>query len=97
MTGNVDALNEIAPMALAHINSLDADSLGISDGDEIILKTRRGEIKPRAKVDLKIKKGVVFIPFHYADAPANRLTNPARDPQAKIPEFKACAVSISKV
>ncbi len=96
MTGNVDALNEIAPMALAHINSEDADSLGISDGDEIILKTRRGEIKPRAKVDSKIKKGVVFVPFHYADAPANRLTNPARDPQAKIPEFKACAVSISK-
>ncbi len=97
MSGNVDALNEIAPMALAHINSEDAASLGISNGDDIILKTRRGEIKPRAKVDLKIKKGVVFVPFHYADAPANRLTNPARDPQAKIPEFKACAVSISKV
>ena len=96
MSGNVDALNEIAPMALAHINSEDADSLGVSDGDKVILKTRRGEITPTAKVDSKIKKGVVFVPFHYADAPANRLTNPARDPQAKIPEFKACAVSISK-
>ena len=97
MSGNVDALNEIAPMALAHINSKDADSLGVSDGDDVTLKTRRGKITTKAKVDSKIKKGVVFVPFHYADAPANRLTNPARDPQAKIPEFKACAVSISKV
>ena len=96
MSGNVDALNEIAPMALAHINSEDAASLGISDGDDTVLRTRRGKITARAKVDLKIKKGVVFIPFHYADAPANRLTNPALDPRAKIPEFKACAVNISK-
>ncbi|MCJ7666049.1 MAG: formate dehydrogenase subunit alpha [Actinobacteria bacterium] len=96
MTGNVDALNEIAPMALVHINSEDAASLGISGGDDVALKTRRGNITARAKVDLKIKKGVVFIPFHYADSPANRLTNPAMDPEAKIPEFKACAVNISK-
>jgi len=96
MTGNVDALNEIAPMAIAHINSEDAASLGIGDGDDVTLKTRRGKITTRAKVDLKIKKGVVFVPFHYADAPANRLTNPAMDPLAKIPEFKACAVNISK-
>ncbi len=86
----------IAPMAIIHINSEDAASLGISDGDDVVLKTRRGEINSRSQVDSKIKKGVVFVPFHYADAPANRLTNPARDPQAKIPEFKACAVNISK-
>jgi predicted molibdopterin-dependent oxidoreductase YjgC len=36
------------------------------------------------------------MPFHFADSPANRLTNPVYDPKAKIPEFKACAVKISK-
>jgi predicted molibdopterin-dependent oxidoreductase YjgC len=36
--------------------------------------------------------GVVFIPFHFAEAAANLLTIDALDPQAKIPEYKACAV-----
>jgi predicted molibdopterin-dependent oxidoreductase YjgC len=47
-------------------------------------------------VNSKIKKGVVFIPFHYSDAPVNKLTNPVTDPKARIPEFKACAVNIVK-
>jgi formate dehydrogenase major subunit/formate dehydrogenase alpha subunit len=38
----------------------------------------------------------VFIPFHFAKAAANRLTNAALDPIAKIPEFKVCAVAIEK-
>jgi predicted molibdopterin-dependent oxidoreductase YjgC len=97
MSGKVDALNEIAPMAEAHINEEDAKNLGIKDGDMVSLKTRRGTIETKALVDEKIKKGIVFVPFHYADAPANKLTNPVLDPKARIPEFKACAVSISKI
>jgi formate dehydrogenase major subunit len=97
MSGKVDALNEIAPMAEAHINEEDAKALGIKDGEMVKLETRRGAIETKALVDEKIKKGIVFVPFHYADAPANKLTNPVLDPKARIPEFKACAVSISKV
>jgi formate dehydrogenase alpha subunit len=96
MTGKVKGLNEIAPANVAHINSGDAEAAGISDGDKVILKSRRGKITANAQVDLNIKKGVIFIPFHYADSPANMLTNPANDPKARIPEFKACAVSIVK-
>jgi len=96
MTGKAKGLNTIAPFAQAHINSVDASSLGIKNKDKIKLSTRRGEIIADALVDSKIKKGIVFIPFHFADAPANKLTNPALDPKAKIPEFKACAVKISK-
>jgi formate dehydrogenase (NADP+) alpha subunit len=96
MSGKADALNEIAPMAEAHINEEDAGKLGIKGGDMVELKTRRGAIKTRALVDSRIKKGIVFVPFHYADAPANRLTNPALDPKARIPEFKACAVKIKR-
>ncbi|MGM0367717.1 MAG: formate dehydrogenase subunit alpha [Actinomycetota bacterium] len=97
MSGKSDFLNLIAPMALAHINEIDAKKLNIKDGDRVKLETRRGEIEAVSKVDSSIKEGVVFIPFHFADSPANKLTNPALDPKAKIPEYKACAVKISKV
>jgi predicted molibdopterin-dependent oxidoreductase YjgC len=48
----------------------------------------------RAKVTHKTTMGVVFIPFHFAEAAANVLTIDAIDPQAKIPEYKACAVRV---
>ena len=48
----------------------------------------------RVEVSPKARPGVVFIPMHFTEAAANLLTIDALDPQAKIPEFKACAVSI---
>jgi len=48
----------------------------------------------RATVTEKTSVGVVFIPWHFAEAAANLLTNDALDPQALIPEFKACAVQV---
>ena len=48
----------------------------------------------KAGVTNRIKEGVVFIPFHFVEAAANKLTNPALDPVALIPELKVCAVRI---
>ena len=48
------------------------------------------------KVSPKAVAGTVFIPFHYAQAAANKLTNAALDPVSGIPEFKVCAVKIQK-
>ncbi len=96
MTGKVEGLNEIAPMNLIHVNTEDAARLGLDDGDPIIVASRRGSIEANALVDERIKKGVAFSPFHYVKSPANKLTNPALDPKAKIPEYKACAVRITK-
>lgn len=48
----------------------------------------------RTTVTEKTSVGVIFIPFHFAEAAANLLTNDVLDPQAKIPEFKACAVQV---
>ncbi len=96
MTGKVKGLNELAPMNRAHINIDDALELGIENNDIVTIESKRGSIQAAALVNDKIKQGVVFMPFHYADSPANRLTNPVYDPKAKIPEFKACAVRISK-
>jgi predicted molibdopterin-dependent oxidoreductase YjgC len=49
----------------------------------------------RARVTEKTTPGVVFIPFHFREAAANLLTNNVIDPQAKIPEYKACAVRVA--
>jgi len=56
-----------------------------------------GEIAVPVRVTGEIKKGVVFIPFHFRECPANLLTNGALDPVSKIPEFKACAVKVEKM
>jgi formate dehydrogenase major subunit len=59
--------------------------------------TRRGAIELAARADGAIPSGVIFIPFCYAEAAANVLTNPALDPMGKIPEFKFCAARVEKL
>ncbi len=78
------------------INPKDAKVLGVKDGDIVHLATRRGETKVPARVSNVVEPGVFFVPFHFAESPANILTNSAFDPVAKIPEYKVCAVKIEK-
>jgi formate dehydrogenase alpha subunit len=79
------------------INPRDARKMDIKDGERVQVSSRRGTIQIKAKVKDTIHRGVVFIPFHFAESAANMLTNPAFDPTAKIPEFKACAVKVQKL
>jgi anaerobic selenocysteine-containing dehydrogenase len=97
MTGKVDGLNALFPGSFVEINCEAAQKLGIVDGDKIKVSTRRGSVVAQAKVTDILKKEVIFMPFHFADGPANALTNPVLDPIAKIPEFKSCAAKIEKV
>ena len=62
-----------------------------------IFHTRRGEIQVRTLVTERSPTGTVFIPFHFAEAAANELTLDARDPQAKIPDYKMSAVALEKL
>jgi predicted molibdopterin-dependent oxidoreductase YjgC len=87
-------LDELYPEARLEIHPMDADIHGIVDGMPVRVTSRRGEVVLRASVTEKTTVGVVFIPMHFAEAAANLLTNDALDPQAKIPEFKACAVQV---
>jgi len=87
-------LNALYPEALAQIHPVDAEMLGILDQQPVRLVTRRGEIVLRAEVSEKTSAGVVFIPFHFVEAAANLLTIDALDPEARIPEYKACAVQV---
>lgn len=96
MTAKSDGLNECAPDSFVEISPQDAKKLEIEDGSTVTVFSRRGKISARAHVTHRIGDGNVFIPFHFAEAAANRLTNAALDPTCKIPEFKVCAVKLVK-
>lgn len=96
MTMKSPGLNELAPECFVEISAENADDYGVRDGDVLKISSKRGEIKAKAKLSDIAVKGAIFIPFHYAQAAANRLTNAALDPTAKIPEYKVCAVRIEK-
>ncbi len=97
MTGKVDGLNALFPESFVEINPDAARKLSIVDGDKLKVSTRRGTVTATARVTDKLKQNVIFMPFHFADGPANALTNPVLDPIAKIPEFKSCAAKVEKV
>ncbi len=87
--------NLAGPMVMISVD--DAEALGIKNGEKVKVSSRRGEIKTAAFVTKRIGKGTIYIPFHYVEAAANVLTNPARDPVAKIPEYKACSAKVEKI
>jgi formate dehydrogenase major subunit len=96
MTRRSQGLEEKAPECLVEISTVDAGSLGLSEGEKVRVVSRRGDLEVRIRITDRSPKGTIFIPFHYAEAAANRLTQTALDPTAKIPELKVCAVRIEK-
>jgi len=96
MTGRVDGLNKIIPESYIEINPCTAEKLSIEDGDKVKVTSRRGTVEVKAKVTDIIDDNVVFMPFHFAEGAANKLTNPVFDEIAKIPEYKVCAVKVEK-
>lgn len=96
MTMKNPGLNELAPECFVEISSQDAKDYKVNEGDLLRVASRRGEIKACAKITDEVANGTIFIPFHYASAAANKLTNAALDPTAKIPEYKVCAVRIER-
>ena len=96
MTMKTGGLNEIAPECFVEISPEDARALAMPDGALVSIASRRGRIQARLKVSPKAVRGTVFLPFHYAQAAANRLTHAALDPVSGIPEFKVCAVKLEK-
>jgi len=97
MTMRTDGLNMLSPECFVEISSGDAQQLGLDTGSMVDVSSRRGKISAKLKVSSKAVDGTVFIPFHFANAAANELTNAKLDPTAKIPEFKVCAIKIESV
>jgi formate dehydrogenase major subunit len=96
MTMKSEGLNQQAPESFVEISDADARRFGVADGDTASIASRRGQISVKIQVSRKAVPGTVFIPFHYAQAAANKLTNAALDPVSGIPEYKVCAVKIGK-
>jgi formate dehydrogenase alpha subunit len=95
MTRRSEPLAWREPRGYAEVNEKDAAAAGIRDGGQMIIRSRRGEVRTQARLSQRVAPGVVFLSFHWKEAPANRLTQDfALDPLAKIPEYKVCAVRI---
>ena len=96
MTRRASMLDQIDPDPVASLCFNDIKNLGLSEGECITVESRRGNIQVYVKRDDGMQEGQIFVPFCYVESAANILTNAALDPDAKIPEFKFCAVKIVK-
>ena len=96
MTRRTRAIEREHPNNFVMINDEDGKSIGVRDGDFVIVSTRRGKLKVTASVTGRIRRGVIWMPFHYSESPTNMLTNDAFDVLARIAEYKACAAKVLK-
>ncbi len=97
MTRRAAVLDAIEPEAVAFMSPKDLWRMQITPGERIRLETRRGVVEVKVRSDRDVPENMVFLPFCYAEAAANLLTNPALDPFGKIPEFKFCAARVTPV
>ncbi|MFD3000462.1 molybdopterin-dependent oxidoreductase [Pontibacter toksunensis] len=101
-TGKVNKLKKHVAQAFLEINPADAERLKIAEGDIVEVKSRRGEVRVKAKLSPGIKQGVVFLPMHWGKIlgsdlnRANNVTSELLDPISKEPDFKYCAVEVQK-
>lgn len=97
MTRNSPSLHAEMPEGHVEVNPEDAAQLGIGNHEMVRLVSRRGEVETKALITDAVEPGTVFMSFHFMEANANVLTNPALDPICKIPEYKVCAVRLEKI
>jgi formate dehydrogenase major subunit len=96
MTRRANVLDALEPQATVSINTALASRMRVNGGEMMRIASRRGEIQMQVRIDDGTPQDTVFIPFAYAEAAANVLTNAALDPFGKIPEFKYCAVNLQR-
>ncbi len=96
MTRKINILEREAPEPYVEICPEDAKKYHIKNEDPVILTSRYGSLEVKAKITDMVMEGILFMPFHYYEAPANKITNPTLDPIAKIPELKVTAVKLKR-
>ena len=97
MTRRSKTLHDQVPGSFIEMNTKDAVSMNIAEGDRVKVRSRRGEIETEACVTDDIPKGMLFMTFHFKESAVNLLTNSARDPISKMPELKYCSAAVEKV
>jgi predicted molibdopterin-dependent oxidoreductase YjgC len=95
MTRRSGPLHWREPRGFAEINAVDAEAIELKDGHAVVIKSRRGEVRTKARLSENVPPGTVFLAFHWREAPANVLTQDhTLDPIAKIPEYKVAAIRL---
>jgi formate dehydrogenase alpha subunit len=97
MTGKTREIDDIAPEALAEVNPVDAERMGIKQGDTLRLTSRRGSVTIKAEITERSQPGTVFTTYNYAETPVNFLTLDALDRLSRTPEYKLCAIKVEVV
>ena len=98
MTRRVPELNSAFPNALCFMHPADAKERKLRRGDEVIVQSRRGEIRTRLETRgrNRVPKGLVFVPWFDASQLINKVTLDATDPLSKETDYKKCAVKVTK-
>jgi len=95
MTRRSGPLDWREPRGYIEVNAVDAEAIDLQDNHAVVVESRRGTVRTRAKISQRVPPGTVFLAFHWREAPANMLTQDFKlDPVAKIPEYKVCAVRL---
>ncbi|SDG39506.1 formate dehydrogenase major subunit [Pseudomonas benzenivorans] len=94
MTRKSPLLERETPAALLFMHPADGAALGLRDQQAVAVRSRRGYLETRVHLTDDVPRGTLAMPYHFREAPCNRLTNSAQDPISKMPELKACAVAV---
>jgi predicted molibdopterin-dependent oxidoreductase YjgC len=97
MSRRSHVLETLEPESHLDISPEDSESMGVEEGETVLVRSRRGEIVTKVHADRRLQSGTAFMAFHWKEAPANVLTNPAVDPVSKIPEFKVASVKTERI
>jgi formate dehydrogenase (coenzyme F420) alpha subunit len=97
MTRRAPLLERENPPGILWIHPADARARRITTGTAVRIRSRRGEVRTRAVVSDAVRPGMVAMPYHFREAPSNRITNDALDPLSRMPELKVCAVAVEAV
>ena len=97
MTRKTPEIEALCPEAFAEINPEDATRFGIADLDTMEISSRRGTVQLRAKITDRSQVGTIAIPYHFAEVPVNNLTLNSLDRLSRSPQYKICAIKVSKI
>jgi formate dehydrogenase alpha subunit len=97
MTGRCPSLHDEYSEAVTQMHLKDAEKIGLRDGDQIKVISRRGEVTSKVRAGDIVPEGAIFMDFHFAESNSNVLLGTSLDPITKTPDYKVCAVRIEKM
>jgi len=89
-------LSRIYPAPLLRLGPVEAQTLGINDGDDVIISTDVGEMRVRVRIDGSVNGNAVFLCNHFKGRGVFSLMSYGLDPVTKAPGIEGCEVDIKK-